>query len=184
MFDTKVYEEKFSQALDYLHEELKKIRTGRAHVNQLDGVMVEAYGVAMPLNQVASVSAPEAQMLLITPFDPTNIPAISASIRNDQALGLNPSDDGRVVRVPVPSLTEERRHQIVKQASEKTEDAKIVLRNIRQDAFKEIKRLKEAKDLSEDDAKRLEKEIDRQMSELGVQIEQIFKDKQKEILTI
>ena len=85
----------------------------------LDGVMVEAYGSKMPLNQVANVTAPEAQMLLVTPFDPSNITAISSAIRDNQSLGFNPSDDGRVVRVPVPALTEERRHQLVKQVSEK-----------------------------------------------------------------
>lgn len=184
MFDTTIYEHRFTQALDHFKEELKKIRTGRAHVNQLDGISVEAYGVEMPLNQVASINAPEAQMLLITPFDPSNIPAISAAIRADQALGLNPSDDGRVVRVPVPSLTEERRHQIVKQAGEKVEEARISLRNVRQEAFKDIKRHKEAKDFSEDDAKRFEKEIDKQMADLGTKIDEAFKDKEKEILTI
>lgn len=184
MFETKVYEQKFNQALDHFREELKKIRTGRAHVNQLDGISVEAYGVSMPLNQVANITAPEAQMLLITPFDPTNIQAISAAVRADQTLGLNPSDDGRVIRVPVPSLTEERRHQIVKQTGEKVEEARISLRNIRQDAFKEIKRRKEGKEFSEDDAKRYEKEIDKQMSDLSAQIDASFKDKEKEILTI
>lgn len=184
MFDTKIYEQKFSQAIDHFGDELKKIRTGRAHTNQLDGISVEAYGTMMPLNQVATITAPEAQMLLITPFDPTNIQVISAAIRADQALGLNPSDDGRVVRVPVPSLTEERRHQIVKQAGEKVEEVKIALRNIRQEAFKDIKRQKDDKNFSEDDAKRLEKEIDRQMSELGTKIDSLFKDKEKEILTI
>ena len=184
MFETKVYEQKFNQALDHFKEELKKIRTGRAHVNQLDGISVEAYGATMPLNQVANITAPEAQMLLITPFDPTNIQAISAAVRADQTLGLNPSDDGRVIRVPVPSLTEERRHQIVKQTGEKVEESRIALRNIRQDAFKEIKRRKEDKEFSEDDAKRYEKEIDRQMSDLSAQIDASFKDKEKEILTI
>ena len=184
MFETKVYEQKFNQALDHFREELKKIRTGRAHVAQLDGISIEAYGVAMPLNQVANITAPEAQMLLITPFDPTNISAISAAIRADQTLGLNPSDDGRVVRVPVPSLTEERRHQIVKQTSEKVEESRIALRNIRQEAFKEIKRRKDDKDFSEDDAKRYEKEIDKLMADISLSIYDSFKDKEKEILTI
>ena len=184
MFETKVYEQKFNQALDHFREELKKIRTGRAHVAQLDGISIEAYGVAMPLNQVANITAPEAQMLLITPFDPTNISAISAALRADQTLGLNPSDDGRVVRVPVPSLTEERRHQIVKQTSEKVEESRIALRNIRQEAFKEIKRRKDDKDFSEDDAKRYEKEIDKLMADISLSIDDSFKDKEKEILTI
>ncbi len=184
MFNLKVYSEKFEQALDHFREELKKVRTGRAHINQLDGVKVQAYGATMPLNQVASVTTPEAQLLLITPFDPANIQAIATAIREDQALGLNPVDDGRVVRVPVPPLTEERRKQIVKLASEKAEECRIVLRGVRQEANKEVKRLKDAKDISEDDAKRLEAEIDKAMAEVSTTLDEIFKNKEKEILTI
>ena len=102
MFDTKPYEDKFQLALLRFEDELKKIRTGRAHPGQLDGVKVEVYGTLLPLNQVSNITAPEAQLLMITPFDPSNITAISAAIRNDQSLGFNPSDDGRVVRIPVP----------------------------------------------------------------------------------
>ena len=108
MFDTNPYEEKMNAAFGFFQDELKKVRTGRAHAGMLDGVMVEAYGTKMPLNQVANITAPEAQMLLVTPFDPGNITAITSAIRDNQSLGFNPSDDGRVVRVPVPALTEER----------------------------------------------------------------------------
>ena len=125
MFDVKPYESKFEAAIARFEEELKKVRTGRAHPSMLESVKVEAYGQMMPLNQVASVMAPEPQMLTVTPFDASTLQAISAAIRADQALGLNPSDDGRLVRVPVPALTEERRKQIVKQTSEKVEEAKI-----------------------------------------------------------
>ena len=151
MYDTDEYELKMANALEHLHDELKKVRTGRAHPGMLDGVRVEAYGAEMPLNQVANITAPESQLLQITPFDPANIQKIAAAIRSDQSLGLNPSDDGRVVRVPVPALTEERRHMLVKQASEKAEDAKIALRAIRQDGLKEAKRMKDEKKMSEDD---------------------------------
>jgi ribosome recycling factor len=184
MFDTKPYEDRFSAAVAHYEEELKKVRTGRAHPNMLDSIQVEAYGQRMPLNQVANVTAPEAQLLTLTPFDPANLPAISAAIRADQALGLNPSDDGRVVRVPIPPLTEERRKLLVKQTGEKVEEARIALRNIRQDAFKEFKRAKDAKEMSEDDLKRAEKAIDESMSRINGQIDTIFKDKEKEILTL
>lgn len=184
MFDTKQYETKFSAAIAHFEDELRKVRTGRAHPSMLDGLTVEAYGQPMPLNQVANVVAVEAQMLTITPFDPSNIQAIVATIRADQSLGLNPSDDGRIVRVPIPALTEERRKQIVKQTSEKVEEARIALRNIRQDALKEAKRLKDAKELSEDDLKRIEKSIDDSMALYNGQIDTAFKDKEKEILTI
>ncbi len=184
MFDTKPYENRFTGAIAHFEEELKKVRTGRAHPGMLDGIQVEAYGAKMPLNQVANVTAPEAQMLLVTPFDPSNVQAISAAVRNDQSLGFNPSDDGRVVRIPIPPLTEERRQQLVKQTSEKVEETRIALRNIRQDALKEAKRLKDAKELSEDDVKRIEKGIDDDMVQYNSQIDAIFKAKEKDILTI
>lgn len=184
MFDTKQYETRFTAAIAHFEDELKKVRTGRAHPSALDSVYVEVYGQRMPLNQVANVMAPEAQMLTITPFDPSNLQAIVTAIRNDQSLGLNPSDDGRLVRVPIPPLTEERRKQIVKQTSEKVEDARIALRNIRQDAFKEAKRAKDAKEISEDDQKRAEKSIDDLMTTTNAKLDAAFKEKEKEILTI
>ena len=128
--------------------------------------------------------SPSEGMILVTPFDAGNIAAISAAIRNDQSLGFNPSDDGRVVRVPVPPLTEERRKQIVKQTSEKVEDAKIALRTIRQDAFKEAKRLKDDKEITEDEQKRFEKDFEAKMKDFTDKIETAFKNKEKEILTI
>lgn len=184
MFDTKPYEDKFAAAVSHFEDELKKVRTGRAHPNMLDSISVEAYGQRMPLNQVANVTAPEPQLLTVTPFDPSNIQAISAAIRNDQALGLNPSDDGRVVRVPIPPLTEERRKLLVKQTSEKVEETRIALRNVRQDAFKDIKRKKDNKELSEDDVKRVEKMIDEVMATYNTNIDSAFRDKEKEILTL
>jgi ribosome recycling factor len=184
MFDTKLYETKFEQAIVHFEEELKKVRVGRAHPGQLDSIKVESYGTLMPINQVANVTAPEAQMLLVTPFDPGNIQSIVSAIRADQSLGFNPSDDGRVIRVPVPPLTEERRKLLVKQLSEKVEETRIALRNIRQDALKEAKRKKEAKELSEDDVKRAEKSIDNLMSGFNLKLDSIFKAKEKDILTI
>jgi ribosome recycling factor len=184
MFDTKIYEDKLAQAISRFEEEIKKIRTGRAHPGQLDGIKIEVYGTLLPLNQVANITAPEAQMLLISPFDPANITNICAAIRVDQALGLNPSDDGRVIRVPVPPLTEERRRYLVKQAAEKLEETRIAFRNIRQDAFKDIKHRKDKKELSEDDAKRLEKAIDEEITRSNSKLDELFKSKEKEILTI
>jgi ribosome recycling factor len=184
MFDTNPYESKMTGALAHFDEELKKVRTGRAHPSMLDSIQVEAYGQLMPLNQVANVTAAEAQLLQVTPFDPSNVTAISAAIRNDQSLGFNPTDDGRIVRVPVPALTEERRKQLVKQTSEKVEETRIALRNIRQDALKEAKRQKDAKELTEDDVKSAEKAIDALMARFNTQIDDSFKAKEKEILTI
>lgn len=184
MFDTKPYEDRFSAAVAHFEEELKKVRTGRAHPGMLDSIHVEAYGQRMPLNQVANVTAPEAQMLTVTPFDPSMIQAIAAGIRQDLTLGLNPSDDGRVIRVPIPPLTEERRKLMVKQASEKVEEARIALRNTRQDALKEAKRKKEAKEMSEDDLKGIEKSIDASVAAHNATLDATFKEKEKDILTL
>ncbi len=184
MFDTKPYDDKFNAAVAHFEEELKKIRTGRAHPSQLESIKVEVYGTYLPLNQVSNITAAEAQMLLVTPFDINNIQAICSAIRADQTLGFNPSDDGRVIRVPVPALTEDRRKQLVKQASEKVEEAKVAVRAVRQEALKETKRKKDAKELSEDDERRVEKTIDGVTSNIGLKIDELFKIKEKEILTI
>ena len=184
MFDTDPYELKMAGALEHFEEELRKVRTGRSHPSMLDGIKVEAYGVPTPLNQVANITAPEPQMLQVTPFDPANVQPIAAAIRADQSLGFNPSDDGRIIRVPVPPLTEERRRQLVKQTGDKVEETRIALRNVRQDALKDAKRKKDAKELSEDDVKRVEKEIDKLMADYQAKIEAIFAAKEKDILTI
>lgn len=184
MFDTKPYETRMHAAFTHLEDELKKVRTGRAHPTMLDSVQVEAYGSRMPLNQVANVTVPEASLLQVTPFDPTNLQNIVTAIRNDQSLGMNPSDDGRVVRVPVPPLTEERRREIVKQLGDKVEDCRIAMRGVRQDGIKDAKRKKDAKELSEDDVKHIEKEFDRLMSDFQAQIEAAYKLKSEEIMTV
>ncbi|MBC7459131.1 ribosome recycling factor [Candidatus Saccharibacteria bacterium] len=184
MFDTKPYEDRFNAAIAHFEDELKKVRTGRAHPSMLDSITVEAYGQRMPLNQVANVTVAEAQMLTVTAFDPANIQLIAAAIRADVSLGLNPSDDGRIIRVPIPALTEERRKQLVKQTSEKVEDARIVLRTVRQDALKEAKRKKDLKELSEDDMKSIEKDIDGNVATSNSKLDLAFKEKEKDILTL
>jgi ribosome recycling factor len=184
MFDTTEYELKLEQALEHFQNELKKVRTGRAHPDMLDGITVEAYGTKMPLNQTANITAPEPQLLQVSPFDPSNIQAIVEAIRNDQGLGFNPSDDGRIVRVPVPALTEERRRQIVKQLGDKVEECRIAVRNVRQDTLKDAKNAKSNKELSEDEYTRVEKEFDKKIADYQSKIEEITKVKEKDILTI
>lgn len=180
MFDSTEYKNSMIAVIERFKDEMKKVRTGRAHPDMLASVKVEAYGQWMPLNQVANVTAQGGTMLLVTPFDPSNIQNISAAIRNDQSLGLNPSDDGHVVRVPIPALTEERRREIVKTASEKVENSKVSVRNIREDARKEIK----AAELPEDTRKRAEKEIDDLTKEFSEKIDAEFKQKEAEIMKI
>ena len=147
----------------------------------ISGVKVEVYGQYMPLNQAANITAADATLLVVTPFDPGNIAAISNAIRADQSLGLNPADDGRVIRVPIPPLTEERRKEIVKAASAKVEEAKVAIRNAREDARKAIKA---AEELSEDTKKRAEKEIDDLTKEFTDKVEAEFKAKSDEIMKI
>ncbi len=175
---------KLANALQLFEEDLKKLRTGRASAAMLDGVMVEAYGTPMPLNQVANITAPEAQLIQITPFDPTNIAAISNAIRDNQTLGLNPSDDGRVVRVPIPALTEERRREITKQVGSKLEDCMIAMRSVRHDAIDAVDAAKKDKTIGEDEAKRLTSQVEDAMNKAKADAEVAAKAKEKEILTI
>lgn len=184
MFDLKKYQAEMTKVVGFLVDKMKTVRTGRAHPDMLDGVRVEVYGTLLPLNQVANVVVTDAQLLTVTPFDTNNLQAIAGAIRADRSLGFNPSDDGRVVRVPIPSLTEERRREIVKQTREKVEEAKVSVRNLRQDAIKDIKKLKEAKSISEDEAKRLEKSVQDLVDKTQNQIETEFTAKEKELMTI
>lgn len=182
--DLASYKTRMQQSVTHLEDELKKVRTGRAHPSIIEGITVEAYGTPMPINQVANITAPEPQLLQITPFDPTNLQAISAAIRADQSLGLNPADDGHVVRVPMPPLTEERRRQIVKSLGDTVEEARVSLRNIRHDALKDAKAKKDAKELSEDDVKRFETQITEVITDFNKQIDEAFKAKEAEVMSV
>ncbi len=181
MFDTNEDRKKMEGAVERFKDEMKKVRTGRAHPDMLAGIKVEVYGQFMPINQVANITAADATLLVVTPFDPANIQAIVSAIRADQALGLNPADDGRVIRVPIPPLTEERRKEIVKTASAKVEEAKVAIRNAREDARKAIKI---ATEMSEDVKKRAEKEIEDLTKEFSDKIDAEFKSKSDEIMKI
>ena len=177
-------EKKLGSTIDRLGDELKKIRTGRAHVSMLDGITAEAYGTPMPLNQLAGVTAPEAQLLQVTPFDPNNLQAIASAIRDNQTLGLNPVDDGKVIRIPIPPLTEERRKQIVKQLGEKVEETMISQRGIRRDTMKSLDDSKKSSDISEDEHKRISKEIDDLMTDNKKKVDDLFKSKESEIMQV
>lgn len=164
--------------------ELNKLRTGRAHPSMVDDVMVEAYGVPTPLKQIATVTTPEAQLIQITPFDPSTMKSISDTIRANESLGFNPVDDGRIVRIQVPLLTTERRQLIVKQLGEKQEEAMIGVRKARHDAMDTVSRAKKDKTIGEDDAKRLQNAIDESVNAVKSDIETLAKDKEAEILKV
>ena len=180
MFNTNSIKTKLTAVVDHFRDVMKKVRTGRAHPDMLANVKVEVYGQMSPLNQISNITVQGATMLLITPYDVANITKISAAIRADQSLGLNPADDGRVIRVPIPPLTEERRKEIVKTASGKVEDAKIALRKIRDDARKEIK----AAELPEDAKKRAEKDIDDMIKDFNTEVDKVFAEKETDIMKI
>jgi len=177
-------ETKFQAASEHFSGELKKLRTGRAHPDMLENVKVEAYGSPMPMLQLATITAPEPQLLQIRPFDPSTLQAISEAIRNNQALGMNPSDDGQIVRVQIPPLTEERRREIAKQLNIKVEDCMIAMRNGRHEAMKDLDAAKKDKQLGEDDHKRYGKQIDEAMAKTKSEVEATAKAKEREILTI
>ncbi len=175
---------KLNQAVERFRDGLKSLRTGRASAAMLDGVMVEAYGTPMPLNQLATVTAPEAQLIQITPFDPNNLQAIAEAIRNNQSLGLNPADDGRVVRVPIPPLSEERRRELAKQVGQKQEDCMIALRSVRHEALDTLNEAKKDKDIGEDEAKRLSGQVEEAMAKARSEVETIGRAKEAEIMTV
>ena len=175
---------KFNQAIDHFQNDLKSLRTGRASASMLDGVVAEAYGTPMPLNQLATITTPEAQLIQVAPFDISNLQAIVTSIRNNQNLGLNPTDDGRVIRLQIPALTEDRRRDIVKQLGQKQEDAMVRLRAARKDANDEIAKAKKDKEVGEDDAKRLEKQTDDALVKARNDIEAASAAKERELMSL
>lgn len=175
---------KFNQAMEHFQNDLKSLRTGRASAAMLDGVTAEAYGTAMPLNQMATITTPEAQLIQVSPFDIGNLQAIVTAIRNNQNLGLNPTDDGRVIRLQIPALTEERRRDIVKQLGQKQEEAMVRLRAARKEANDEIAKAKKDKAVGEDDAKRLEKQTDDALAKTRNDIEATAGAKERELMSL
>src|ERR1700690_3230608 len=144
---------RMSAAIDHVKHELSGVRTGRASVTILDGVHVEAYGSKMPLNQLAGLSVPEPSLILAQPFDPSQLAAIEKAVRS-AGLGLNPANDGKVVRIPLPSLTEDRRKELSKHVHKLSEDARNTIRGVRRDANDRLKKLLKDSKISEDDERK------------------------------
>lgn len=175
---------KLATACNHFKEELAKLRTGRAHPSMVEGITVEVYGQNMPLKAVAGITAPEAQLIQISPFDPGNLQAIAEAIRNDQALGLNPADDGHVVRVQIPPLTQETRQAMVKVLGQKVEEYNITARQIRHEAFHQGEQGEKDKSISKDDRLRFEKQIDELVTKQKTEVDELAKAKEQEILTV
>jgi ribosome recycling factor len=172
-------------SLETLKKEMATVRTGRANAGILDSIHVEYYGSMMPLNQVAGVSVPEPSMLVITPFDKKSIKAIETAILKSE-LGLNPANDGNVIRLPIPALTQERRKELTKVVSRMGEEIKTAVRNVRRDANEEIKKLEKDKHapLSEDAAKKALDQIQKATDDAIREIEDTVKHKEAEIMTV
>ncbi len=180
---TKVFEEKMKKSVSNLNSELLTIRAGRANPHVLDKVTVEYYGAEVPINQVASVSTPEARIIAISPFDSTILKEIEKAI-NMSDIGINPNNDGKVIRLIFPELTEERRKELKKDVKKKGEDSKVAVRNIRRDAMDAVKKAEKANEITEDTLKNLEEEIQKLTDSNIAEIDKLVEAKSKEIMSI
>ncbi|RJQ41542.1 MAG: ribosome recycling factor [Nitrospiraceae bacterium] len=175
--------ERMDHSIEALKKEFASVRTGRASLALLDGIKVDYYGTPTPLQQVASLSVPESRQIAIQPWDPKTISEIEKAIMKSD-LGLTPTNDGKVIRINMPSLTEERRKQLVKVVKKNAEDAKVAVRNIRRDVNDEIKKLEKEKHLSEDDTKKSLDEIQKFTDSYVKKIDEILVHKEKEIMEV
>ena len=173
--------ESMDKTIASLQSELSRVRTGRANLSLLDGIRVDYYGTLTPLNQMASLSVPESRLITIQPWDATVIKEIEKAILKSD-LGLTPSNDGKIIRIAIPPLTEERRKQLAKSVHKTCEEHKIAIRNLRRDANEMLKSLKKDGDISEDDAFKGQDQVQKITDEFIAQIDSIYKDKEKEIL--
>lgn len=176
-------EEKMIKTVDVYKEELKSVRAGRANPALLDKITVDYYGTQTPLKQVGSVSAPEPRLLVIQPWDANLIPVIEKEILKSD-LGLNPSNDGKLIRLPIPMLTEERRKELVKVVRKNAENAKISIRNIRRETNDLIKKMEKDKTLSEDDRKQAEEKVQKLTDKYILEVDEITNKKEEELLEI
>ncbi|HKQ60710.1 MAG TPA: ribosome recycling factor [Candidatus Polarisedimenticolaceae bacterium] len=176
-------EKRMQATVEDAKHKLATVRTGRASLSLLDGVRVEYYGTPTPLNQVAKLSIPEPALILAQPFDPSTVPAIEKAILAAD-LGLNPSNDGKMVRIPVPPLTEERRKQLVKKVRSLAEDARTALRQVRREANEELRRQEKDGHVSEDEARRALEDVQARTDRRGEEIDALSLSKEKELMEI
>lgn len=170
-------------AIDALQREFKSLRTGRANAAMLDGVMIDYYGTPTPLAQVASIKVPEASMLVAEPWDKSMVNVIDKAIRNSD-LGLNPTSDGKVVRIPIPSLTEDRRKDLVKRAAAMAEDSRTAIRQVRRDGNEKLKKMLKDKEISEDEEKRALDEIQKLTDSHINEVASVLKHKEVDIMAV
>jgi ribosome recycling factor len=181
----KIFEDvkhKMNKVLEVMAQDLARVRTGRASVALLEGIKVEAYNASMPLPQVASLAAPEPRLLTVQPWDPTLLGDIEKAIQKSD-LGLTPTNDGKVIRLPIPALTTERRKELVKVVKKMGEEGKVALRNVRRDANERLKDLKKDKQISEDDAHRAQDDVQKITDDFIKKVDAQAAEKEKEIMS-
>jgi len=178
-----IAEEKMKKAIETLKEEFATVRAGRANPHILDKVMVDYYGVPTPIPQLASITVPEARMIVIQPWEARMLKEIEKAIQKAD-LGVNPANDGKVIRLIFPELTEERRKELVKQVKKMAEDAKVAIRNIRREALDEYKKMKKNNEITEDDLKDAEEDVQKLHDKYIEQIEKLLSAKEKEIMEV
>ena len=179
----KEVEEKMSKSVENTKERFSHTRAGRANVSMLDGVTVEAYGAPTPLNQVGTISAPEARLLVIDPWDKSLIKTIEKTILQAN-LGFNPSNDGNIIRLVVPELTEERRKEYVKMVKKEAEEGKVAIRNIRKDVNNKLRKLEKDSEITEDELKSSEEKVQKTTDKFIAQVDDALNKKEKELLTV
>ena len=176
-------EERMTSSVEHAREDLTTIRTGRANPSMFNGVVAEYYGVPTPITQMATISVPEPRMLLIKPYEQSTMDEIENAIRNSD-LGVNPTNDGQVLRVTIPQLTEERRRDLVKQAKAKGEDGKIAIRNVRRSGMDALKKIQKDGDAGEDEVTAAEKELDKTTAKYVEQVDELVSRKEAELLEV
>ena len=174
---------RMERSIEAFRKELGKVRTGRASFSLLDGVKVDYYGTPTPLQQVGTLSVPESRMITVTPWDTKMIGPIEKAIQGS-GLGLNPSSDGKMVRIPIPPLTEERRKELAKMVRKMAEDARVAVRNVRREAIEKLKDREKKKEISEDVVKRGQERIQKETDAHVKKIDEILKSKEQEILEV
>lgn len=175
--------EKIDKTMQNYISELRSIRAGRANPHILDKVVADYYGTPTPINNMANISVPEARLLVIAPWDKSQLKSIERAILAAN-IGINPNNDGQVIRLVFPELTEERRRSTVKEAKNLVEEAKIVMRNARRDAIDELKKIQKASTITEDDLRNFTEDIDKNLSKNTEEVDKLFKEKEQEILSI
>lgn len=175
--------DKMKKTISVLERDLATLRAGRANAQVLDRIMVDYYGSSVPVNQVGNISSPEPRMLVIAPYDATQIGAIEKAIQRSE-LGINPANDGKLIRLVFPELTEERRKELSKTVRKKGEESKVAIRSIRRDAVETVKKQRKDSEITEDDQKILEDDIQKLTDEMVKEIDKITADKEKEIMAV